>query len=758
MAKNTPFVLVGTRSVAAKCLLVAVAIFALAVGFIAPAAPAVAANPSDGFQAGNIISDANFYDGSAMTASQIQTFLNERVPRCTIGDPGRTAGTPIYGSTVAKFCLRNFVMDTSTRAANAYCGAYLGQKGETAARIIEKVSLACGISPRVLLITLEKEQSLVSDTWPTENQFNKATGYGCPDTGPNNSANCNSAYFGFYNQVYLAAWQFKVYKAKPNSFNFQKGDTETILWHPNRECGTSKVLIENDATAALYTYTPYRPNAAALAAGWGAGDSCSAYGNRNFFNFYKTWFGNPIISLDKKFVDLYQLLGASLGEIQTNAVTIEGGLRQELEKGTFYWSEQYGAVAVVNGIRTALDEGGGVASVGFPTRAEYALGAGWTQPFERADIFWTSATKGVIVRNGIDKFYRENGEAEAFGFPLENEHERPDGAFEQAFENGTLVWSSGNGTALVQGKILDAFKAQGSALAGFPLGKAVAVDGNGVSQEFTLGTVLASDRTAAFVVKNGMRTGFLNYGGSKVLGFPLENEHERADGAFEQAFENGTLVWSSGNGTALVQGKILDAFKSQGSALAGFPLGKAVAADGNGVSQEFTLGTVLASDRTAAFVVKNGMWTGFLNYGGSKVLGFPLENEHERPDGAFEQAFENGILVWSSGNGTALVQGKILDAFKSQGSSLAGFPLRKAVAVDGNGVSQEFTLGTVLASDRTAAFVVKNGMRTGFLNYGGSKVLGFPLENEYMRADGAYMQKFEKGTLIWQSGKGVSRL
>ena len=53
------------------------------------------------------------------------------------------------------------------------------------------------------------------------------------------------------------------------------------------------MYIENKATALLYIYTPYQPNTAALAAGAGEGDSCSAYGNRNFSIIYTGWFGNP---------------------------------------------------------------------------------------------------------------------------------------------------------------------------------------------------------------------------------------------------------------------------------------------------------------------------------------------------------------------------------------------------------------------------------------------------------------------------------
>lgn len=52
----------------------------------------------------------------------------------------------------------------------------------------------------------------------------------------------------------------------------------SIRWNQNAACGSSVVNIENRATQALYNYTPYQPNAAALAAGYGTGDGCSAYG------------------------------------------------------------------------------------------------------------------------------------------------------------------------------------------------------------------------------------------------------------------------------------------------------------------------------------------------------------------------------------------------------------------------------------------------------------------------------------------------
>jgi len=92
--------------------------------------------------------------------------------------------------------------------------------------------------------------------------------------------------------VYSAAKQFRRYAANPTGYSYRAGRANTILWHPNTACGSSSVYIENQATASLYDYTPYRPNDAALAAGYLTGDSCSSYGIRNFHLYFRDWFGS----------------------------------------------------------------------------------------------------------------------------------------------------------------------------------------------------------------------------------------------------------------------------------------------------------------------------------------------------------------------------------------------------------------------------------------------------------------------------------
>ncbi|MEZ5187585.1 MAG: SH3 domain-containing protein [Microbacterium sp.] len=254
--------------------LVATAVLALvaaALVVMSPSPARAADLPSSIADGGFIIGDAEFFDGGSLSAAQVQSFLSARVPTCR--------------ATTGPTCLASFRTTLPAKAADAYCQAIAGRADASAAEVIAAVGLACGISPKVILVMLEKEQGLVSSTAPSDWSYRAAMGQACPDTAP-----CSAAAAGFVNQVYLGARQMKVYTLNPNSFNYRAGQYNTIKWHPSSACGTSKVFIRNQATANLYNYTPYRPNLASLAAGYGLGDSCSTYGNRNFYNYYVRWF------------------------------------------------------------------------------------------------------------------------------------------------------------------------------------------------------------------------------------------------------------------------------------------------------------------------------------------------------------------------------------------------------------------------------------------------------------------------------------
>lgn len=224
------------------------------------------------FDPGNIISDSQFFNGSAMNAAEIQSFLDEQGADCT-----------------ADGCLRTKRFDVESRDATDYCAAYVpDDKQETAATIIAKTAKACSVSPKVLLTMLQKEQHLVTDTEPTDFQFEAAMGLSCPDT-----ASCDPEYAGFFRQVYGSAERYQQYVHHEEQYGYVEDALNYVQYNPDASCGGTEVYIENKATALLYIYTPYQPNVAALAAGAGEGDSCSAYGNRNFSLIYEGWFGDP---------------------------------------------------------------------------------------------------------------------------------------------------------------------------------------------------------------------------------------------------------------------------------------------------------------------------------------------------------------------------------------------------------------------------------------------------------------------------------
>ncbi|HEY0506901.1 MAG TPA: hypothetical protein VGD12_02455, partial [Blastococcus sp.] len=225
------------------------------------------------FDAGNIISDAAFFDPGRMSDHQVQAFLDARGSSCVAGEQA---------------CLKDYITTTGSRGADAYCRGYPGGLVQSAAQIIVGVAGSCGVNPQVLLVLLEKEQRLVTRTQPTSIQYTKAVGYACPDTAP-----CNPAYAGLFNQLYSASHRFQEYAEPANNFRYKAGQWNSIGYNPNADCGAGNVFIANRATAGLYNYTPYQPNAAAMGNLYGTGDVCSAYGNRNFWRMFSDWFGNP---------------------------------------------------------------------------------------------------------------------------------------------------------------------------------------------------------------------------------------------------------------------------------------------------------------------------------------------------------------------------------------------------------------------------------------------------------------------------------
>lgn len=285
-----------TRAALTRAFAAVVAIAVVVVGSAVPAS-ATSAAQSDGatltksslngvtnlagivgsdFVPGSIIADELFYDANAMTVAEIQAFLTAKGGTCTNGKC----------LSIGRFAVDSRPISISDTTGNVKCQAFTGGSNLSAAEIIYRAQVACSISARVILVTLQKEQGLITKTAPSDYALIHAMGMACPDTSP-----CQAYAEGFGNQIYLGARQLMTYKA--SRFATQPG-VRSIGFHPNAGCGSTQVNIQNYATAALYAYTPYQPNGAALANLRTTGDSCSSYGNRNFWVYYNDWFGTTV--------------------------------------------------------------------------------------------------------------------------------------------------------------------------------------------------------------------------------------------------------------------------------------------------------------------------------------------------------------------------------------------------------------------------------------------------------------------------------
>ena len=598
---------------------------------------AEAANITDGFDHTNIVSDSNFYNGQAMSASQVQSFLNARVARCTIGDSGRKAGSKTAnGNTIASKCLKDLKVTTKSMSSDSNCGAYTGKSNETAAQIIQKVGKACGISQRVLLVMLEKEQSLITDTWPTTRMYNYAMGWACPDSGPGNSANCDPSAANFFTQVYKSAWQLKVYLNNPNSFNYKAGVNNKVQWHPNSSCGTSTFKIKNNATAALYIYTPYRPNSAALKAGWGTGDSCSTYGNRNFYNFWKSWFGNPKtgVAVDGAIAAYASGLENAFGTAQKAAVTYTGnggGVIQEFTK-VYIFKPKNGKISHMSKtspLWKALNTAGGVNGAwGWPIEPAKSQGAGLSTMKFTNGYLGEKGGEAHFVPSSLSTYWLPK--LGTLGYPTATAV-TANKATHQAFEKSLLVVGSDKSVRVVDPDFSNAWlKAGGvkSAL-GTPKtanGKAV---GKGKIYELTLSNMFRSPSgTIATAPTGRFLNAYMANGGpaDSTFGWPTaSSECELPGEGCAIPVEKGVGLWSPSTGIVLTDKAIFNAWKPQAGSL-GYP-SAAPKALGSGKTQVFNGGEMFTSSRGTYFLGKGTLLDEYKSRGGATgSLGFPISN------------------------------------------------------------------------------------------------------------------------------------
>jgi hypothetical protein len=179
-----------------------------------------------------LLSDSELTDADALTHDQIQYFLD-----------------------------RGFLGDYETEDFDDI--------ERTATSIIWNAAQDHGISPKFLLVLLQKEQSLVEDDDPTQNQLDWATGYAvCDDCAKDDPA--IQRWKGFGKQVNSAALQF----IEGYMEDIDERGTTQGKYGPDVDVVIDNTIVTpvNAATAALYAYTPH------------------LHGNENFVKIWSRWF------------------------------------------------------------------------------------------------------------------------------------------------------------------------------------------------------------------------------------------------------------------------------------------------------------------------------------------------------------------------------------------------------------------------------------------------------------------------------------
>lgn len=205
------------------------------------------------FDPNYIISDQEMLDSKSMSLAEIEAFLKakngyiskNRFPNAN--GEYKTAAEIIYEAA------NNYDCDGTAIAASA--------SRDQKAKFCRPVT----INPKLLIVLLQKEQSLIEETNPRQSQLDWATGYGCPD-----GQACNTRWQGFGKQVNSAALQFFDYMHSPTNYPYLAGRSYTVT---NTGRAPMRITPANQATASLYNYTPH-----------------VYWGNFNFFKLWNRYF------------------------------------------------------------------------------------------------------------------------------------------------------------------------------------------------------------------------------------------------------------------------------------------------------------------------------------------------------------------------------------------------------------------------------------------------------------------------------------
>ncbi len=231
----------------------------LAISLLLGTATAKAQVIDPKFNPNLIISDTELLDHDSLNVSQIQSFLKSKNSYLANYSTNNAHGTVKTAAEIIYDAANN----------NYDCSNANLSDSPTEAEKKLKCRSITTVSPKFLIVLLQKEASLIEESNPAQARLDWATGYGCPDNWT-----CNPYYKGFGKQVNSASLQFLAYMQEPQRYGYKAGQTYTFT-NPYGTISNETMTVTpvNQATASLYNYTPHVFN-----------------GNYNVYKLYERYF------------------------------------------------------------------------------------------------------------------------------------------------------------------------------------------------------------------------------------------------------------------------------------------------------------------------------------------------------------------------------------------------------------------------------------------------------------------------------------
>jgi hypothetical protein len=253
-------------------------------------------------------------------------------------------------------------------------------------------------------------------------------------------------------------------------------------------------------------------------------------------------------------LDEYRSIGGPQGRLgypvtDELPTPVKFGRANHFERGSIYWSPGTGAHELFGAIGVqwaSLGWENGL--LGFPVTDEFPVGhGGIAQNFQGGSVYWSSATGAHSVIGAIRERWGALGWEQGYlGLPVTDEISLgPRGAY-SLFQGGAIYWSPTTGAHAIRGAIAARWAELGweNGPLGFPVSDENPLPG-GASSHFQGGTISWSPSTGAHVVVGAIRDLWARMGWetNSPLGYPVSDEYS-VPGGRRSDFQHGSITWT----------------------------------------------------------------------------------------------------------------------------------------------------------------------------------------------------------------------